>query len=213
MNDNELKKTFAKNLNEVMRERGKIQMDLMKDLNLSSSTVSSWCTGLKMPRMGKVQMLADYLCVPKSRLIEDQSHTLPAGAFEYNPTHRIPILGRISAGMPLYAEENIEGYMYTELNHGGEYFGLRVVGDSMTAERINDGDLLIIRRQDIVENGEIAVVIVGDDEATVKCFYRNDNIVTLMPRSYNPVHKPQIYDLQYTSIRILGKLVQSVINH
>lgn len=138
---------------------------------------------------------------------------LPADAYPYAPTHRIPILGRISAGLPLYAEENIEGYMYTELNHGGEYFGLRVEGDSMNAARINEGDVLVIRRQDIVEDGEIAVVLVGNDEATVKRFYRDDNIVTLMPQSYNPEHKPQVYDLRYTPVRILGKLVQNIISY
>ena len=210
MNDNMLKEIFSKNLNDVMNERGKIQMDLMKDLGLSSSTVSSWCKGQKMPRMGKVQMLADYLQVPKSRLIEG---VLPSDAISYNPTKRIPILGRISAGLPLYAEEHIEGWTYTELNHGGEYFALRVHGDSMTAARIQDGDLLIIRRQDIVEDGEIAVVLVGDDEATVKRFYRTGNKVTLMPQSFNPEYKPQIYDLKNTNIRVLGKLVQNQITY
>ena len=60
-------------------------------------------------------------------------------------THRIPILGRISAGLPLYAEEHIEGYTLTDLNGGAEYFGLRVSGDSMNALRINEGDIIIVR--------------------------------------------------------------------
>lgn len=129
----------------------------------------------------------------------------------YNPTRRIPILGRISAGLPLYAEEHIEGYTYTELNGGAEYFALRVTGDSMTAARIHDGDTLIVRRQDIVENGQIAVVIVGDDEATVKRFYKNGNSVTLMPQSTNPVHQPQIYDTSATHIRVIGLVVKNEI--
>lgn len=210
MDDKELRQIFAKNLNEVMREKGKIQMDLMRDLSLSSSTVSSWCTGVKMPRMGKVQMLADYLCVPKSRLIEANQFS---GAYPYNPTHRIPVLGRISAGLPLYAEENIEGYIQTELNHGGEYFALRVKGDSMNAAYIIDGQIIAVRRQDIVENGEIAVVLVGDDEATVKRFYREGDIVTLEPQSLNPDYRVQIYDLKNTNIKILGKVVQSIISY
>ena len=73
---------------------------------------------------------------------------LPPAAYPYRPTHRIPILGRISAGRPLFAEEHIEGYTTTELNGGADYFALRVVGDSMSAARINEGDLLIVRRQD-----------------------------------------------------------------
>lgn len=129
----------------------------------------------------------------------------------YTPTHRIPILGRISAGLPLYAEENIEGYTYTDLNGGAEYFALRVEGDSMTAVRIFDGDVLIVRRQDIVENGEIAVVMVNGDEATVKRFYRTGTTVTLMPQSTNPIHQPQIYDTKNTSIRIVGRVVKNEI--
>lgn len=128
----------------------------------------------------------------------------------YSPTTRIPILGTISAGLPLYAEEHIEGYTYTDLNHGNEYFGLRVKGDSMTAARIHEGDIVIIRRQDYIENGEIAVVIVGDDEATIKRYYQDENspIVTLTPQSYNPEHQPQTYDARKTNIRILGKVVR-----
>ena len=73
MSDELQKQIFAKNLKRLMDISGKNQMDLMNDLNLSSSTVSSWCTGQKFPRMGKIQMLADYFNVMKSDLIEDKS--------------------------------------------------------------------------------------------------------------------------------------------
>ena len=122
--------------------------------------------------------------------------------------HRIPILGRIAAGLPLYAEQNIEGYTLTDLNGGAEYFALRVNGDSMNAARIEDGDVIIVRRQDEVENGELAVVMVGDDDATVKRFYATNDTVTLMPQSRNPGHQPQIYDLRKTKIRVLGLVVK-----
>ena len=129
----------------------------------------------------------------------------------YNPTRKIPILGRISAGLPLYAEEHIEGFTYTELNGGAEYFALRVTGDSMNAARIYDGDTLIVRQQDIVENGQIAVVIVGDDEATVKRFYKDGKQITLMPQSTNHIHQPQIYDSSQTHIRVVGLVVKNEI--
>lgn len=122
--------------------------------------------------------------------------------------HRIPILGRISAGMPLYAEQHIEGYTLTDLNGGAEYFALRVSGDSMNAARIQDGDVLIVRRQDEVENGEVAVVMVGDEDATVKRFYATGSTVTLMPQSTNPEHQPQIYDASKTKIRVIGRVVK-----
>lgn len=215
MSDLGNKAVFSKNLRDIMEERQVTRSQICSDLGFVYSTFSDWYNGKKYPRIDKIEMMANYFGIMKSDLIENKSKVspLPSDAYPYNPTHRIPILGRISAGLPLYAEENIEGWTYTELNHGGEYFALRVSGDSMTAARINDGDLLIIRRQDIVENGEIAVVMVGDDEATVKCFYRDKNIVTLMPQSYNPAHKPQIYDIRETSIHILGKLVQNLISY
>lgn len=127
---------------------------------------------------------------------------------QYQPTHCIPILGRISAGLPLYADEQVEGYTHTELNGGAEYFALRVSGDSMNAARIQEGDLLIVRRMDIVNNGDIAVVLVGDEDATVKRFYQEGNTVTLMPQSTNPEHQPQVYDTRKTRIRIQGKVVK-----
>lgn len=128
--------------------------------------------------------------------------------FEYSPTHKIPVLGRISAGLPLFADEHVEGYTYTDLNGGNEYFALRVKGDSMTAARICEGDIIIVRKQDNVDDGEIAVVLVGGEDATVKRFHQNGNTVTLSPQSYNPAHQIQVYNIKDTPIRILGKVIR-----
>lgn len=159
----------------------------------------------------KIRIFAEALHTTEGELMGTTEPPLPSDAISYAPTQRIPILGRISAGLPLYAEEQIEGYTYTDLNHGGEYFALRVHGDSMNAIRIYDGDLLIIRKQDVVEDGEIAVVMVNDDEATVKCWHRRENIVMLEPKSTNPTHQMQIYDAKETPIRVIGKVVQNQI--
>lgn len=141
---------------------------------------------------------------------ENRPAVLPSSAtrIDFSKYHQIPILGRISAGLPLYADEHIEGYTLTDLNGGAEYFALRVYGDSMNALRICDGDIIIVRRQDEVEQGEIAVVLVDGDDATVKRFYSSNTTVTLMPQSTNPEHKPQMYDLSKTAIRVLGKVVK-----
>lgn len=139
---------------------------------------------------------------------------LPKEAFEVNPsdTHRIPILGYIAAGAPIYAEQHIEGYTHTELNGGGEYFALRVKGDSMNALRICDGDIIIVRRQSEVENGEIAVVLVDNENATVKQFYKDGESIMLIPKSTNPQHTPQFYNLKTSNITILGKVVRNQID-
>lgn len=200
---------FSKNLRELMKQKGKDRNKVCADLGFKYTTFADWYNGKKYPRIDKIEMLADYFGVLKSDLIEDKAD-LPRNAIPINLTsrHRIPILGRIAAGLPLYAEQNIEGYTLTDLNGGTEYFALRVNGDSMNAARIEDGDLIIVRRQEEVENGELAVVMVGDDDATVKRFYATNDTVTLMPQSTNPKHQPQIYDLKKTKIRVLGRVVK-----
>lgn len=212
MEANTMREIFASNLRRIADEKQITQADIVAETKCSSATVSDWFNGKKYPRPNRMQRIADILGVCMSDLIENHSQpSLPPDAIPYAPTQRIPILGRISAGLPLYADEQIEGYTYTDLNHGGEYFALRVHGDSMNAIRIYDGDLLIIRKQDVVEDGEIAVVMVNDDEATVKCWHRRENIVMLEPKSTNPTHQMQIYDAKETPIRVIGKVVQNQI--
>lgn len=210
MSDLGNKKVFSKNLRNIMDERQITRRQMCSDLGFVYSTFSDWYNGKKYPRIDKIEMMANYFGIKKSDLIEDQSakSPIPSDAIPYAPTQRIPILGRISAGLPLYAEEQIEGYTYTDLNHGGEYFALRVHGDSMDALGIKEGYLVIVRRQDYVDNGTICVVLVGDNEATMKRFYQDGDTVTLMPQSTNPKHMPQIYNLKHTPIHIIGKVVK-----
>ena len=201
------RRVFSENLLRRLEERGMTQADLAHALRLTPSTVSDWCTGKKYPRVGSLQLLADLFGIPRGALTEEE----PLPGAPYHPTRRIPILGRVAAGLPLFAEEQVEGYTYTDLDGSAEYFALRVQGDSMNAARIHDGDLLIVRRQDIVENGEIAVVLTDEESATVKRFYRQGNIVTLLPQSTDASFGPQVYDLSVTHIRILGKVVENKI--
>lgn len=204
------RKIFAKNLNYYMNRAGKNTADLSTDLSYPFSTVSDWVHGKKYPRMDKVQTIADYFGILKSSLTEENAPMFPSNAIQidFSKYHSIPILGRISAGLPLYADQQIEGYTLTDLNGGAEYFALRVSGDSMNAAGINDGYIIIVRRQEEVESGEIAVVMVGDNDATVKRFYSEKNSVTLMPQSTNQIHHPQIYDTRKTRIKVLGKVVK-----
>lgn len=205
------------NINALLRdkrkEKGLTMREVAEAVGVSEATVSRWESG-NIANMGrsKIAALSKILDLTPSEImgIEDQPNDRELIPVEYNPTHKIPVLGRISAGLPLYAEENIEEYIYTELNGGNEYFGLRVEGDSMNAARICDGDIIIVRQQEQVEDGEIAVVMVGDEDATVKRFHREGRNVFLSPQSFNPAHKVQVYDLKETSIRIVGKVVQVV---
>lgn len=190
--------------------------DIANEIGVARSTIQRYEKGtinkMKLPVLEAIarslKVSPAWLCC-KSEEMFPHNHVSPAGnIIDFSKYRSIPVLGRIPAGLPLYAEQNIEGYTLTELDDGEEYFALRVEGDSMNAARIQDGDLLIVRRQPEVDDGEIAIVMVGDEDATVKRFYHTNTTVTLMPQSTNPIHKPQIYDLKTTPIKVLGKVVQ-----
>lgn len=205
--------------NRIKQRRTQLHMtqgDIAKSVGVAISTVQRYEAGnIEKIKLPVVEAIARALrvnpewLIGKSDIMKEES-LLPEGAvpIDFHNLQRIPILGRISAGMPIYAAENIEGYTYTNLNHGGEYFALRVKGDSMDAARIADGDIVIVRKQDIVEDGEIAVVLIDMQDATMKRFYHNGSSITLMPQSTNPAHKPQIYDLTKTNVTVLGKVVK-----
>ncbi len=195
-----------------LRENLKLtQEEVGKRIGVTKATINRYETGEIDIKRTVALKLSELFNVSPAYIMgwSDSPVDLPKGAEPYNPiVHQIPILGTISAGLPIYAEQNIEGYTYTERNSGAEYFALRVKGDSMNAAKINEGDLLIVRKQPEVENGEIAVVLVNRDDATVKRFKRDGNIVQLIPQSYNPIHQIQIYDLKTDEISIVGKVVE-----
>lgn len=203
--------SIADNIRALRKRYGISQDELAKIANVSNKAVSMWETGRNEPRIGAIQKIADHFHILKSDLIEErQELKLPPDCepVNFHELKRIPLLGQVAAGLPLYAEENIEGYTYTELNSGAEYFALRVKGDSMDAMGIKDGYVVIVRRQSIVEDGEVAIVMIDNEEATMKRFYKVGNTVTLLPQSTNPEHKPQIYDLTRTRIEVIGKVVK-----
>ncbi len=113
----------------------------------------------------------------------------------------VPIIGRIRAGKPLLAEENMEGYfpLPAEFAAGGEYFILRVEGESMSGAGIHDGDFVIVRQQQTVENGEIAALLLGE-EATVKRFYREKDYFRLQPEN------EQFEPILTREVEVLGKV-------
>ena len=116
---------------------------------------------------------------------------------------RIPVLGRVAAGLPILAEENVEEYMTIPagmVKQGGKIFALEVHGDSMIEDGIMDGDYVLVREQPVAEPGETVVAML-DDEATVKKFYRRNNRFELVPA--HPTMEPIIAD----EVSIVGKVV------
>lgn len=121
------------------------------------------------------------------------------------PGRMVPLVGTVAAGRPLLAEENIEGYLPVP---GGQartdgMFYLRVSGDSMVGAAILDGDLVLVRPQPFVEQGEIAVVMIGD-EATVKRFFGFEDRIELRPE--NPAHRVLVFRGEEGDCRVLGRV-------
>lgn len=129
---------------------------------------------------------------------------VPSNIIPIPNMHKIPLLGTIACGEPLLAEENLDGYVEMPENVHAD-FCLRCNGDSMVGARIKDGDVVFIRQQPEVENGEIAAVII-DDEATLKRVYLSTDKIILQPE--NPRYEPFVYvGEELSQIRIIGKAV------
>ncbi|MBA4321086.1 MAG: repressor LexA [Flavobacterium sp.] len=122
-----------------------------------------------------------------------------------------PLIGMVTCGMPILAQENIEGYIPVSVSlakPGFKYFLLRAKGDSMNKAGINDGDLILVRQQSTAQNGDIVVALI-DDKATVKEFQHNKNCIVLMPRSSNKNHKPIILNENF---QVQGVAVTTIPN-
>ncbi|MCY9700953.1 helix-turn-helix domain-containing protein [Paenibacillus larvae] len=210
MDDKKIKEIFAANIKRLRKSRGMTQGDLAKILGVGISTVSDWEKAKKYPRAGVIEKLSQYFDMPKSSFFEVQGNAIEVYIEE--DLVKIPIIGKVSCGNGVIAYEEIEGYEDTPSSwvRGADFFYLRAKGDSMINARIFDGDLVLIRKQNFVEEGEIAAVLI-DDEVYLKRVYKHDDYLRL--ESENPTYKP-IYKTKEncSEIKILGKLKKIVID-
>ncbi|XVJ64995.1 MAG: repressor LexA [Lacibacter sp.] len=126
-------------------------------------------------------------------------------------TVAVPLVGSISCGGALLAEENVEAYIPVStslVKPGYKYFLLRAVGDSMNEAGINPDDLVLVRQQSTAENGQRVVALI-DDDATLKEFQHKGNVIALVPRSSNPKHKPIILERNF---QVQGVIITSISN-
>lgn len=199
------KELFGNRLLESMRDNNDTTYSLAEYLHLSPSAISRYTTGDMAPKIPTVQAIAGKYGIRPSWLMGIE------GENKYPETEekakKIPIVGTIAAGLPILSQENIEGYEYVPENLDVD-FCLRVKGDSMMNARILDGDLVFIRKQQEVENGEIAAVLI-DQDTTLKRFYQINGTVIL--RSENPNFPEMIYTKKdMKEVSILGKAVRYI---
>ncbi len=187
------------------------QIDLAKKLGRkSASSISEWEKGKYTPKMKTLSELARLFNVSINDLMEkDLSNTKIQ--IDTLPVTAIPVVAKISAGLPIYTEENIIEYTYipSQMTRGGkELFGLKVSGDSMDKE-FREDDVVIVEKDAVVENGQIGVVNVNGYNATVKRIRYSDDKIVLLPESNNNEHLPQVYTND-DEIKVVGKVVSSM---
>ena len=198
----------------ALRKKKGLSLEQLADMiGTSRQTVHRYETGViaNIPHE-KIVSLAHALGTTPSSLMGWDEISIPSfnnitvANISGASTKSLPVLGNVACGEPIFASEEQGYYVRANADISAD-FCLTARGDSMINARIFDGDLLFVRKQESVDDGEIAVVLI-DDEATVKRVYfnREDGILTLMPE--NPIYKPMCYTgSQLERIRILGKVV------
>ena len=197
----------ATRLKEIRESTGIDQKSFAEMFNINKTTYNRYESGdIKRLQLNKIQEICDKFNINPAWLLgfkDIEKYWFPAKF--YAKTKKIAVLGCIAAGIPILAQENITGYEDVPESANID-FCLEVKGDSMIGARIYDNDILFVRQQPTVENGEIAVVQIDNESATVKRFYKLDGSIIL--RAENPKYKDMIFDKKEAeNVRVLGKVI------
>lgn len=189
-------------IKEFRKSKGISQASLAKSIGVAQNTVSQWECGAREPDNDMLIALASYFDVTVDQIL---------GVRPSLDKHIIPVVGTVPAGIPIEAIEDVLDYeeITPEMARMGDLFGLRVKGNSMEP-RIKEGDVLIIRKQNTADTGDIVIAFVnGDNEATVKKFAKHENGISLIPN--NHAYEPMFFtfeEVENLPVRIVGKVVE-----
>ena len=187
--------TFATILQKLLTEKNIKQSELARLTKINKSSISEYLSGNYQPKYKNILKIAQVLNVSPTIFLEKSPD---------KEVTKLPILGKIAAGIPILAQENIEGYLPYDGNDAD--FCLRIHGDSMINARINDGDIVFIKQQATVENGEIAAVLINDSATLKRVYFLDNSSVQLRPE--NPKYKPMVFSKENCDdFRILGKAI------
>ncbi|RUS42058.1 XRE family transcriptional regulator [Cohnella sp. AR92] len=195
----------------LMKDKGiSSRMGLSKESGVPYMTIVNFYEkGTENVKLSTLRKLADYFGVTLDYLVDDNLAN-NIGISKPGEMVNIPVVGRVSCGNGIIAFEEIERYEATpkEWLNGGEYFYLRAKGDSMTGARIFNGDLLLVRKQEEVENGEIAAVLIGEEAYMKRVYYNGDQIILQsesLTNKYDPIYCPP------NDAKIIGRLKKIVV--
>ena len=195
--------TVGDYIKDLRVSRGYSQEQLGKLVGVQRAAVQKWeCGAVQNLKRETMKRLSEVFNVPASSFVDDEQ-PLSKGVL-------IPVLGYVRAGVPIEAVEEILDYeeISQEQARTGEFFALKIKGDSMEP-KISEGDVVIVRKQSTVENGELAVVLVNGDDATVKKFYRSNNGIKLV--STNPKFDPFFYtptEVDSLPVSVIGRVIE-----
>lgn len=200
---------FGGRIKSIRKEMNMSQQEFANMLGTSKQVISRYETGQRTPKITVANEYAEKLNVSLNFLLGEDDPPIPPHP-SLKPigkgTH-VPLYGRIACGAPILAIEDLEETTWMPVDVKAD-FALTCTGDSMINARIFEGDVVFIRRQPEVENGQIAAVIVNDEEVTLKRVYYYPEANQLMLQAENPKYPPLVYigeDLNH--VRILGKAV------
>lgn len=205
---------FSYRLKKAMDIRNIKASELSEKAHIPKSAISQYLSGLYEAKQKTIFKLATALNISEAWLmgldVPMESQKVEINVFPTTDIpKKVPVVGKISAGLPILATENIEGYEFapsSQIKEGFTYFYLRVQGDSMNL-KFNEGDIVLVQKQDTLENDEIGVILVNGDDATVKKYKSENGLVILEPMSTNPENTVQIYNPKNIQIKIIGKVI------
>lgn len=205
--------TYSERIRELRKMRGMSQQDLANKLDLNKVAISQYERGVRRPSIDIVSALCDIFNVSSDYLLGEDDMTIRIVNTDeikkLDSPRRIPVLGRVAAGIPIDAIEDIIDWEDIAEDAPGEYFGLKIKGDSMMP-RIVEGDVVIVHSQPDAESGDVVIVQINGDTATCKRLAKYDTGISLI--SFNPMYAPinftneEIKDLPVT---IIGKVVEN----
>lgn len=208
--------SISQRIKEGLKMANMSQADLAAVTGIGKSSISTYISGAYEPKQRNVYKIAKALGVSESWLLGYTDSSVPKAEENLNlqgfdnifpiELKRFPLLGEIACGEPIFADEDHESYIMASANIKAD-FCLVAKGDSMTGARINNGDMVFIRKQPMVDNGEIAAVII-DNEATLKRWYYYPEKQKLVLNSENNKYEPFVFvGEELKEIRCLGKAV------
>lgn len=201
--------SFGAKLKSCRKDMSLSQKELGQKIGVAESTISLYESNKRFPDAETLQKISSLFNVSLDYLLGNAPCKKPV-----SPTGRgvrIPVLGRVVAGIPIEAVQEILDYeeITPELATSGDFFALKIRGHSMEP-RMMEGDVVIVRRQDDVESGDVAIVLVNGNEATVKRVKKQEDGITLIANNIS-VYEPHYYsnkEIEELPVRILGKVVE-----